>query len=90
MQLTPDAKKEQEEEERQEEVVTVAPKKPEVGRATAEDPPDSFFDLVIRYQSARMDDQRTALNANKENVPKPKPSANKMQRSASSGPRTTK
>ncbi|XP_026741966.1 G-protein-signaling modulator 2 [Trichoplusia ni] len=77
IQITPDAKKREEEE--------AAQKKPEVVRTESEDNPESFFDLVIRCQSGRMDEQRATLAGNKENRPKPKPAASKLQRSASSG-----
>uniref|UniRef100_A0A2A4JQ38 G-protein-signaling modulator 2 n=1 Tax=Heliothis virescens TaxID=7102 RepID=A0A2A4JQ38_HELVI len=69
LQLTPDAKKREEEVE--------AESKTEIARAESEDNPESFFDLVLRCQSGRMDEQRATLNSNKENRPKPKPAANK-------------
>lgn len=49
-----------------------------------ENPVESFFDLLSRCQSERMDDQRATLNANKENRPKQKNVA-KLQRSISTG-----
>lgn len=62
-------------------------KKAEVARAASEDNPvESFFDLLSRCQSERMDEQRATLHSNKENRPKPKTtSSHKLQRSASSG-----
>ncbi|XP_059059812.1 G-protein-signaling modulator 2 [Achroia grisella] len=77
IQITPDSKKTEAEIEME--------KKREVVRTESEENPvDSFFDLLSRCQSERMDEQRATLNANKENRPKPKPN-NKLQRSASSG-----
>ncbi|XP_049885839.1 G-protein-signaling modulator 2 isoform X2 [Pectinophora gossypiella] len=81
IQITPDAKKKEGEQETQ--------KKMEVVRAESEENPvETFFDLLSRCQSERMDEQRATLNANKENRPKPKSSTNKLQRSASSGNKT--
>ncbi|XP_061707848.1 G-protein-signaling modulator 2 [Cydia pomonella] len=75
--ITPDGKKNEEEE---------MDKKPEVVRTESEDNPvESFFELLTRCQSERMDEQRATLNGNKENRPKTKSSSNKLQRSASSG-----
>ncbi|KAI4471972.1 Tetratricopeptide-like [Holotrichia oblita] len=62
-QLTPDGKQRQ--------GITLAPK-PLVGSATTPDrhnDEDSFFDLLSRFQSKRMDDQRCSLTVdNKENT----------------------
>ncbi|XP_052752476.1 G-protein-signaling modulator 2 [Galleria mellonella] len=78
IQITPDNKKKESELDNE--------KKHEVVRTESEENPvDSFFDLLSRCQSERMDEQRATLNANKENRPKPKGSNNKLQRSASSG-----
>ncbi|KAM3968556.1 G-protein-signaling modulator pins [Aphomia sociella] len=78
IQITPDSKKKESEQENE--------KKHEVVRTESEENPvDSFFDLLSRCQSERMDEQRATLNANKENRPKPKAANNKLQRSASSG-----
>ncbi|KAJ0183591.1 hypothetical protein K1T71_000014 [Dendrolimus kikuchii] len=74
IQITPDAKKREEEKEKKHEVIR---------SESEENPVESFFDLLSRCQSERMDEQRATLNANKENRPKPKPSTNKLQRSAS-------
>ncbi|XP_053623994.1 G-protein-signaling modulator 2 [Plodia interpunctella] len=80
IQITPDNKKKECEQE--------AEKKREVARTESEENPvESFFDLLSRCQSERMDEQRATLNGDKENRPKPKPS--KLQRSASSGNKNT-
>ncbi|XP_026313479.1 G-protein-signaling modulator 2 [Hyposmocoma kahamanoa] len=81
IQITPDAKKKEAEE--------AEPKKPEFTKSESEENPESFFDLLSRCQSERMDEQRATLNANKENRPKPK-IVNKLQRSASSGAKNTR
>lgn len=79
LQITPDGKKKESEDE-------PATKKIEVIRSESEENPvESFFDLLSRCQSERMDEQRATLNSNKENRPKPKSITNKLQRSASSG-----
>lgn len=78
IQITPDAKK------KESEVTT--DKKPEIIRTESEENPvESFFDLLSRCQSERMDEQRATLQNNKENRPKPKNMTYKLQRSASSG-----
>ncbi|KAJ2954561.1 hypothetical protein O0L34_g2846 [Tuta absoluta] len=75
IQITPDGKKKDEHD---------TEKKPEVVRTESEENPvESFFDLLSRCQSERMDDQRAALNMNRDNRAKPKTA--KLQRSASSG-----
>lgn len=38
-----------------------------------EEEEESFFELLSRFQSGRMDDQRCVLNANQKPRPKPKP-----------------
>lgn len=78
LQITPDAKKKESE--------TPVEKKPEMVRTESEEnPAESFFDLLSRCQSERMDEQRATLHSNKENRPKPKTtSTHKLQRSASS------
>ncbi|XP_035439369.1 G-protein-signaling modulator 2 [Spodoptera frugiperda] len=76
IQITPDAKKNEKEPE--------AETKKEIPRTESEDNPESFFDLVLRCQSGRMDEQRAILNSNKENRHKPKPNANKIQNMGSS------
>lgn len=56
-QITPDGKRD-----------AMASKKPDKGRADSEDnPQESFFNLLTRCQSARMEDQRATLHSNKEN-----------------------
>ncbi|XP_021194680.2 G-protein-signaling modulator 2 [Helicoverpa armigera] len=81
IQITPDAKKREEEAE--------AESKTEIARAESEDNPESFFDLVLRCQSGRMDEQRATLNCNKENRPKPKPAATKVPWPAITAPGKT-
>ncbi|KAJ8737435.1 hypothetical protein PYW08_000030 [Mythimna loreyi] len=76
IQITPDPKKAEEDS-------VVEPKK-KLEHAESEDNPESFFDLLLRCQSTRMDEQRATLNANKENVPKPMPATNKMPGKGSS------
>ncbi|XP_048488923.1 G-protein-signaling modulator 2 isoform X1 [Plutella xylostella] len=57
IQITPDGKRD-----------AMASKKPDKGRADSEDnPQESFFNLLTRCQSARMEDQRATLHSNKEN-----------------------
>lgn len=80
-QITPDKQKLNEQQNEKSEVVR---------SESEENPVESFFDLLSRCQSERMDDQRATLNANKENRPKLKPNINKLQRSASSGNKHTR
>ncbi|XP_075990512.1 G-protein-signaling modulator pins isoform X2 [Anticarsia gemmatalis] len=78
IQITPDAKKKEAEKAGND-------KKAEVVRTESEDnPTESFFDLLSRCQSERMDEQRATLNASRPGA-KPKTSTHKLQRSASSG-----
>ncbi|CAG9137601.1 unnamed protein product [Plutella xylostella] len=57
LRITPDGKRD-----------AMASKKPDKGRADSEDnPQESFFNLLTRCQSARMEDQRATLHSNKEN-----------------------
>ncbi|XP_030039458.2 G-protein-signaling modulator 2 isoform X2 [Manduca sexta] len=76
IQITPEAKKKEEQE--------VEKKQEMVRTESEENPVESFFELLSRCQSERMDEQRATLHANKENRPKSKLGA-KLQRSASSG-----
>lgn len=71
-QITPDAKKKDEKSERE----LVRGESEE-----AENPSEVFIDLLAKYQSDRMDEQRATLD--KENRPR------KVQRSASSGNKNT-
>lgn len=63
IQITPDSKRPEEDSEGKTKI--------ELERAESEDNPESFFDLLLRCQSTRMDEQRATLNSNKENQPKP-------------------
>ncbi|XP_037867906.1 G-protein-signaling modulator 2 [Bombyx mori] len=82
IQLTPDGKKDPED----------AQKKAVLMRSESEDSPmESFLDLLSKYQSERMDEQRATLVETKEiqetpkPTEKPKPSSSKLFRSSSSG-----
>ncbi|RVE51469.1 hypothetical protein evm_003870 [Chilo suppressalis] len=77
IQITPDSKKKDGEQDAES-------KRDAVRTESEENPVESFFELLSRCQSERMDEQRATLHADKENRPKPKPQA-KLQRSASSG-----
>ncbi|GBP68432.1 hypothetical protein EVAR_56694_1 [Eumeta japonica] len=77
IQITPDKQKQNAQQKEKNDVVRAE---------SEENPVESFFDLVSRCQSERMDDQRATLNSHKDKENKPKPKLNnKLQRSASSG-----
>ncbi|KAL4704289.1 hypothetical protein ACJJTC_012865 [Scirpophaga incertulas] len=69
----------------------MATKREVVRSESEENPVESFFDLLSRCQSERMDEQRATLQTikdkdnNKENRPKQRIGSGKLQRSASNG-----